>query len=151
MAPRLRGRRSYRSLVEAELEILPLMGLFVVLIPMLLLSAVFLELSVIKMNLPSEAQAQTEAAKVQLSVRIEPDAFVLEGNRIKTVRVEREDAEVAAVELAEEMQKIAEKFPGHEAITVVSEPKTAYEDIILVMDASREAGLSQVSLAGDGS
>ena len=58
--------RSFRAHVEDDLEIMPLMNLFVALIPMLLISAVFLNVTVIDMKAPppgeTVAQDPGEAA-----------------------------------------------------------------------------------------
>ena len=62
-------RKRQRSLgehVEGDLEILPLMNLFVVLIPMLLISAVFVHLTVIRMNLPSDDASATPPQRERL-------------------------------------------------------------------------------------
>ena len=60
-------------------EIMPLMNLFVALIPMLLISAVFLQVSTLKMNLPGD-DASADAARrsrSHLSVNITTDAWVV--------------------------------------------------------------------------
>ena len=56
-------RRGYRQVIESDLEIMPLMNLFVALIPMLLISAVFLNVTVIDMKLPTD----TDAAEVRMA------------------------------------------------------------------------------------
>ena len=67
-------RRGYRQLVEADLDIMPLMNLFVVLIPMLLLSAVFVEINAIEMDLPGDgATAETARESLELTIRLETD------------------------------------------------------------------------------
>jgi len=71
VAERHRKRRRSREIVAADIEVMPLMNLFIVLIPLLLLSAVFIEVSVIDMALPSSAEAaNAEDARLDLTVRI---------------------------------------------------------------------------------
>ena len=50
-----RRRRKPRAIetVEGQVDLMPLMSMFISIIPMLLLSAVFIELGAIKMQLPS--------------------------------------------------------------------------------------------------
>ncbi len=65
--------RSFRELVEKDLDIMPLMNLFVALIPMLLISAVFLNVTVIEMDAPPEGLVddvdQISARLVKMLVR----------------------------------------------------------------------------------
>lgn len=145
-----RGGRSFRSLIEADIEILPLMNLFIVLIPMLLLSAVFIEVSTVDMRLPGEANAdEPERPKnpLNLSVLIAHDVYVVEGNHITTTRIERSD-EGADVALGEAIARIARAHPAEKNVRILSTPTTRYGDIIAVMDISREAGLPNAGLAG---
>jgi len=53
MRTRAGTRRSFRHEVNCDLELRPLMNVFIVLIPMLLMSAVFIEIRVIEMALPT--------------------------------------------------------------------------------------------------
>jgi biopolymer transport protein ExbD len=144
-------RKSYRRLVETELVTLPFMSLFVVLIPMLLISAVFLHIAVVDLSFPGNAQAATPAEPpLALTVSIRGDAFVIEAEGTVRKVVSRQDADPMN-ELTSGLSEIASSHPGERAVTIVSLPDTRYEDIIAVMDAAREAGLPDVSLAGEDS
>ena len=147
----LRKKRGYRQIVESDLDTLPLMGLFVVLIPMLLLSAVFLEISVIDMYIPQDDDSQTENKEAfSISVRIGGDRYVVEAKGYPQRVISREGPE-SIEDLSAELAELTAQHPDHQAVTIVSEPQTRYEDIITVMDVSREAGLPQASLVGEGS
>lgn len=139
--------RGYRQLVEADLDIMPLMNLFVVLIPMLLLSAVFVEMSAIEMNLPGEGENGKEQESLDLSIRLETDRYVVTGQRLRARHVDRstEDPESA---LAGVLAEIRTQFPDEFAVRIESEQATRYQEIIDVMDLSREAGLAAISLVG---
>ena len=140
-------RRGYRQLVETDLDIMPLMNLFVVLIPMLLLSAVFVEMSTIEMNLPGEDEGSHEQESLDLSIRLELDRYVVTGRRLRARNVDRntEDPQSA---LAEVLAEIRAQFPDQDAVRIESEQATRYQEIIDVMDLSREAGLAAISLVG---
>jgi len=144
-----RGRKSkHRRQLEQDLEILPLMNLFVVLIPMLLLSAVFLEITVIRMDLPSDdARPDPPREALGLSVSILPEAWVVKGRRLETTRLDR-TGDGAEAELARLLAGISEAHPDDQAVVIRSEESTHYDDIVAVMDVSREAGLASISLAG---
>jgi biopolymer transport protein ExbD len=145
-----RTRRSHRDVIEAELDTLPLMGLFVVLIPMLLLSAVFLEISVIDMGLPGDDDSAPTPDLYAVSVRIGEEQYTISEQGRTTAVVDRTQPD-ALLRLTEELRAVRTRRPDQEALTIVSPATTRYEDIINVMDVSRDAGLPQVSLSGEGS
>jgi len=146
-------RRGYREIIEGDLEIMPLMNLFVALIPMLLISAVFLNVTVIDMKLPTDAsaaEANVDTKKaLQLAVTIRDDYFVVEGRNIRKQVVARAD-EDANDQLARILEAVKQQHPDNEDIIIISQPTTRYEDIIHVMDISRDAGMGAVSLLGSG-
>jgi len=143
--------RSFRELVENDLEIMPLMNLFVALIPMLLISAVFLNVTVIDMNAPPDGlvsdQDQKAKEPLHLAVTIREDFFVVEGNRLKKNVIDRstEDPETG---LAEALAAVVAAHPDNQDVMIISEAATRYDDIIAVMDISRAAGLPSASLLG---
>jgi biopolymer transport protein ExbD len=148
---RANTRRSYRNIIENDLEIMPLMNLFVALIPMLLISAVFLNVTVIDMKAPPDASDTADNGgkkeNLALAVTIRDGHFVVEGNRIAKRVIARTD-EDADLRLADALTDVAARFPDNENIMIISQPHTLYTDIITVMDISRESGLPSVSLLG---
>lgn len=143
-------RHSARELIAADLDIMPLMNLFVVLIPMLLLSAVFVELSVLDMHLPSADDSATPPGEdLSLSVRIEESRYVVQGKRLKTQTISRGDEE-AEDRLRATLADIRSRRSKEPSLTILSASETRYQDIITVMDVGREAGLGAVSLMGAG-
>jgi biopolymer transport protein ExbD len=145
-----RTRRSARTTVQDELEILPLMNLFVVLIPMLLLSAVFLEMSVIRMGLPSDGTDEPMHDRLSLSVSIRDDAWVVRGHKLDTLVIDRADPD-AGTRLHDALAAVSARFPDDHDVVLRPTERTRYEDIVRVMDVSRDAGFPGVSLAGGGS
>jgi biopolymer transport protein ExbD len=158
-----------------DLDLLPLMNLFVVLVPMLLLSAVFLRISVLELALPGDSAAESlppAADPVAVTVRIEPARWVVEvegeppivlarpertatagSTTAKSATAGSASARAAGAagadtgRLREELRRIAAAHPGSRDATVVSGLRTRYEEIVSVMDACREAGLPGVALA----
>jgi len=143
-------RRRYRDIIENDLEIMPLMNLFVALIPMLLISAVFLNVTVIDMKAPSEATEADGGDKKEnlaLAVTIKDDYFVVEGRRISKRVISRAD-EDAEIQLAGALADVVAQYPDNRDVMIISQPQTLYTDIISVMDVSRDSGLPSVSLLG---
>jgi biopolymer transport protein ExbD len=146
-----RARRTSRHTVDGYLELMPLMNVLVALLPMLLLSAVFVKVSVIDLDAPPAAEAASPAQEkpsLALAVTIKDDYFVVEGQKLSK-RVISRKAPDASVQLAGALADVVVQFPENQEIMIISQPHTRYEDIITVMDISREAGLPSVSLLGD--
>ena len=140
-------RRGYRELVEADLDIMPLMNLFVVLIPMLLLSAVFVEMSAIDMDLPGDDPGANESREgLGLSVRLEHDRYVVHGRSLDARVIARDDAG-AETRLLETLRAIRERHPDEASLRIESPDAARYQEIVTVMDISRDAGLGAISLA----
>ena len=143
--------RSFRELVENDLDIMPLMNLFVALIPMLLISAVFLNVTVIDMDSPPEGLSDNQDAgadkPLHLAVTIRNDFFVIEGNSLQKLVIDRreDDPETA---LATALGSVVASHPDNSEVMIISESQTRYNDIIAVMDITRAAGLPSVSLLG---
>ena len=146
-----RSRRSSGHVVDGYLELMPLMNVLVALLPMLLLSAVFVKVTVIDLDAPPAAEAPAPAAdksSLALAVTIKDDYYVVEGQQIAKRVIQRAAAD-AGVQLAGALADVVVQHPENREIMIISQPHTKYEDIIAVMDISREAGLPSVSLLGD--
>jgi biopolymer transport protein ExbD len=149
-----RSRRNRRKPhVAADIELMPMLNVFIAIIPLLLLSAAFVQVSVIQATLPASAiAAEAPAAEepLDLAVVIRRDAYVVEGNGLATVTIPRAaDANARALAaLSEALAGVVAAHPGQREVRVVSQSNTRYEDIVQVMDASRAAGLPEAALEG---
>ena len=157
MTPRRKKRRSFRHVVNCELELRPLMNVFIVLIPMLLMSAVFMEIRVIEMALPDAAQAaETTDEPFDLAIRITREAYVLEGDGVVLAQIARETrtgpapSDAAAAELGNALGQIAAAHAGAKEVRIVAPPAARYQELVAVMDLARAAGLPQAALEGAG-
>src|SRR5262245_13302847 len=152
---RRRGKRArHRESVVSEIELMPMLNVFISIIPLLLLSAAFVPVTVIKTTLPSDqAVTAEEAAPLSLAIHIHPRAFQLEidGKIVGNIARDPGEGESGAIrarkELEEALQAIAAEHPGHREVQIVSEPRTRYEEIVGAMDAARAAGLPEATLA----
>lgn len=139
-------RRGYREIIESDLELMPLMNLFVAMIPMLLISAVFLNVTVIDMKAPSDAASETPPKEsLGLSVTIRETAFVIEGRGIDKRVIARTDAD-ADEQLGAALAALSAAHPDNKDVIIVSQQDTNYGDIVVVMDISRDSGLPSVAL-----
>ncbi len=146
-----RKHRGSRHVVDGYLELMPLMNVLVALLPMLLLSAVFVKVTTIDLDAPPSADAPAPAQdkpSLALAVTIKDDYFVVEGQKVAKRVIARKNDD-ARVQLAGALADVVAQFPENQEIMIISQPHTRYKDIIDVMDVSREAGLPSVSLLGD--
>ena len=147
---RRRSQKRQRAKVHApgEIELMPMMNVFISIIPLLLMSAAFVQVSVIQASLPSSAVVAVPATDtpLDLTIFIRHDAYAVQGNGIGTMAYPRSDAS-ASTQLGNALREIVAAHPGTKEVRIVSEPTTRYEEIIEVMDISRAAGLPEAALA----
>ena len=156
MSPR-RKRKELK--VNTDLKLMPLMNIIIALIPMLLLSAVFLEVKVIETSLPRDADASAAAAvpatpPLDLAVHVRGDVYVIEGHGVSTLIVPRHAAaapdSVATQLLSQALHQITAAHPGTTEVRIVAESRTRYQEVIALMDVARGAGLVNAALEGAG-
>jgi biopolymer transport protein ExbD len=140
LASRL-GRR-HRRHEEAELNITAFMNLMVVLVPFLLITAVFSRLTILELNLPSSSEATPETPQVlnlEIVVRSgELDVADRGDGRLRLIPNTPEGPDLAALAsfLAEEVKP---RFPDATSATLLLEPDIAYDTLVQVMDTVRVA------------
>jgi biopolymer transport protein ExbD len=155
---RRRGGSRKELKVNTDLKLMPLMNIIIALIPMLLLSAVFLEVKVIETSLPRDADAAVAAAEpatppLDLAVHVRGGVYVIEGHGVSPLLVpRREDAtapDSAATQLlSQALRAITAAHPGTSEVRIVAESRTRYQEVIALMDVARAAGLVNAALEG---
>jgi biopolymer transport protein ExbD len=140
MSVRARVRRAHRE--TPELNITAFLNLMVVLIPFLLLSAVFSQLSILELNLPpdSKSQANKDQKKVRnFEVIVRTDRLVVTdtlGGVLKVIKNNKGKHDFAA--LSELLIKIKYRYPKKQNISILLEPNIEYELLVKAMDTVRE-------------
>lgn len=143
----MRGR-SRRKEVDTELNITAFLNLMVVLIPFLLMSAAFTQLSVLELNLPTAAQQTPEDKKNEPKPAFEVTIaknFLVIGNRQQTKVlpagvlkvIQNNEKGHDFVELNNTLSRIKEAFQDIEDITILLEEDTPYNLLIQAMDNVR--------------
>lgn len=136
-----RRKRKKRE-TQVELNITAFMNLMVVLVPFLLMTAVFANISVLDLKLPdiNSTPAQSNKKPVfELQVTVRKDRLELsdtQGGLIKKIPVTQSGHNY--VLLNQTLRLIKFKFPEKRRITILSEPYTSYETIVELMDTVRE-------------
>lgn len=128
-----------RRTEPAELQITAFMNLMVVLVPFLLITAVFSQLAVLELNLPdpSATSSENEPPPRSLSVVIRDSGLTVldAGGPIQTLP--STDSVYDLQGLSELLLTIKERLPKEQKITLLLEPSVSYEVLVHVMDAVR--------------
>ena len=135
MFPATRRSRAVRE--QEELNITPIMNVFMILVPFLLLTAAFAHTAMVDLTLPvSSEQTETEedpALDLNLRVSITESGL----------RVVRNEAALAPLP---PLGEVREAHPDEQAVIVAAVPSIRYQSVISVMDRCKSAGFSEISV-----
>lgn len=135
----MKRRVRRRRIAPEEMNITAFMNLMVILVPFLLITAVFTRLTALDLNLPPSGAANKDAKQeLQLEVIVRPDALEI-GERSRGVlrRIAKNSKGYDYAELNSTLRQIKERFPDKTKATILSEPNTEYDTLVQVMDAVR--------------
>ena len=139
-------KRHYRRIDKEppELNITSFLNLMVVLVPFLLITAVFSRITIMELNLPAGAGAAS-AKKPQLSIEVIVRNKGLEiGNgRSVLARFPKVEDQYDLKSLTEYLLKIKAKYPDKTDATVLMEADIEYDYLVKVMDVVRSAEIKQ--------
>jgi biopolymer transport protein ExbD len=125
----------------AELNITAFMNLMVVLVPFLLMTAVFTHITILDLNLPPPGADQKQQPKkppYELRVTIRSNMLVISDNRSGLIqRISLKDGKHDYARLKQSLKQVKARLPAHTNITILAEQKTRYDDLIRAMDSAR--------------
>jgi biopolymer transport protein ExbD len=145
--------RSYRARHRTgaeELNVTAFMNLMVVLVPFLLLAAVFSRLTILQLNLPGEATPATQTAQLQLEVIVRKDRIdVADRGSGLLKRLPNVDSGLDYQGLNDYLQTVKSQYPQLTDATILLEPETSYDTVVQTMDAvrsftARESGVARM-------
>jgi len=141
---RMRRRHHYRrrGAEAAELDMTTFLNLMVVLVPFLLITAVFSRITVIELSLPTSAGGSA-ASEPTLRVEVIVRAKGLELVESETIiaRIPKVDDAYDLEELNANAVALKRRHPDHHDASVLLEPNIEYDHLIQVMDSMRSAAL----------
>lgn len=134
----IRRRGRHRQQETAELNITAFMNLMVVLVPFLLITAVFSRMAVLELNLPGEANEVTQEEKFQLEIVVRENQIVV-GTRAAggAKRLLNKDGAYDLDGLSEYLQRVKANYPDKLDATLLLEPDIPYDALVQVMDRVR--------------
>jgi biopolymer transport protein ExbD len=131
-----------RQKEEVELNITAFMNLMVILVPFLLITAVFTKITVHELNLPkiSDAPAPKKNKKeFTLRIVIRDNALIISDQRGLIKRIKNVNGQHNYAALTKKLTEIKDSYPDKTNATVLAEPQTDYDTLIQVMDATRSS------------
>ena len=123
---------------DYEIDVNTFLNLMVVLVPFLLITAVFSRLTIVELDLPSNASGavpQEESFRVEVIVR-EPGIEISNGTAVIATVPKKED-EYDLETLSEMMVALKQQYPNIDSASVLMEAYIPYDYLIQVMDIVR--------------
>jgi biopolymer transport protein ExbD len=140
-----RLRRRSRLHEPTEINITAFMNLMVILVPFLLITAVFSRITILELNLPAAGTGQAQDENpfdLEIIVRENSiDVGDRDGGLIK--RIPALDTGHDIAQLSELLQQVKARFPEKIDATLLLEADTPYDTLVQVMDKVRAAPVVQ--------
>ena len=136
-----RSRR--RQSTDTELNITTFMNLMVVLVPFLLITAVFSQVSILRLNLPATSAAQQQQDKdkkkpIVLEVLIYKNRLEVVDRQTGPIKIiPNANGQYQYDTLVDTLKAIKNRFPQITDITLLMESSTPYEVLVKTMDRVR--------------
>lgn len=127
-----------------EMDMTTFLNLMVVLIPFLLITAVFSRITIMELNLPT-AGGGPSANKPQVAIEVIVRKNVLQigDGRSVVASIPKAGGKYDLPKLSDHLMRLKATYAEKEDATVLMEPDIEYEDMIHVMDAVRVAEVKQ--------
>ena len=134
----MRSRAHRHRIPPEDINITAFMNLMVILVPFLLITAVFTRMAILELNLPAGGASGPDTKQLHLEVTIRADALEL-GERSSGVlkRIEKTAKGYDYKTLSLALQGVKERYPDKTQATILSEPNTPYDILVQVMDTVR--------------
>jgi biopolymer transport protein ExbD len=136
---RLRKQRK-RNTEAAELNITAFLNLMVVLIPFLLITAVFSRMAVLELNLPAAGKSAPSPQKMKFEFQVivyknKISVVDNKGGLLRSLPLYKGKHNISA--LSDLLKQIKSKYPDKTNTTILASPDTTYETLVRIMDSVR--------------
>ena len=131
-----------RNIETAELNITAFMNLMVILVPFLLITAVFSRLAILELNLPATSTEAPDPQELtfQLEVIVRADKIEVGDRNVGALGVYPNTADGYDYEsLSTKLSEIKERYPEKTDASILLESEIPYDTLVQVMDRVRLA------------
>lgn len=144
------NRRRGMDKEPPELDITTFLNLMVVLIPFLLISAVFSRITIMELEVPTGAgDGKADKPALVLEVIVRKKGIEISNGKGVVASLPKTNDQYDVEGLSKYLQKIKKNYPDKTDAVVLMEAKLEYEYLILIMDTLRGAVLKPDG-SGDG-
>ncbi len=121
-----------------EIDVTTFLNLMVVLVPFLLITAVFSRLTIVELNLPSSAGGPTSADQsFRPEVIVREELIEITNGSATIASIPKVDEEYDLEALQDMMISLKKEYPEQDAASVLMERMIPYDYLIQVMDVVR--------------
>ena len=130
-----------------ELDITTFLNLMVILIPFLLISAIFSRVAILELSVPTGAGAgASNKPNFTIEVIVRRAGLELANGSQVVAAIPKKDGQYNLERLSEMLMRLKKDYPEKEDATVLMEPDIEYDYLIQVMDTVREANIEDEEL-----
>ncbi|NIW23997.1 MAG: hypothetical protein GWN29_05170, partial [Gammaproteobacteria bacterium] len=127
---RRRREKRARNTSAEELNVTPLMNLFVAIVPLLLLSAVFVSVASIDLATATSSDVPQKRGQFSLALRVTPSAWYVDARGSASVVLDKGDSDG----LLEVLDRLRVEHPDHTSVLVVCAEDIEYSEVVAVLD-----------------
>jgi biopolymer transport protein ExbD len=132
-------KRQRKKHETPELNITTFLNLMVVLIPFLLISAVFSRITIMELSVPTAAGGGADKPNFSIEVIVRDSGLeIADGSKVMAA-IPKKDDHYDMKRLSEILSGLKARYPEKEDATILMEPKIEYDYLIQIMDAVRSA------------
>ena len=133
---KLRRWRRHRQ-QPGELDITAFMNLMVILVPFLLVTAVFSRIAIIELGLPSSGEVAAGEVPLRLEITVRDDRLEVANLGGEPLLLPRRGADHDYERLGDVLKAIKAEHPALNDAAILLEPEVPYEVLVRVMDTTR--------------
>jgi biopolymer transport protein ExbD len=133
-----RNHRKKRTQDTPHLDVTTFLNLMVVLIPFLLISAVFSRVTIMELSVPTSAGgAESNQPNFSIEVIVRKTGLEIANGAYVEAAIPKKDDQYDMEMLSKMLVRLKAQYPDKEDATVLLEPDIAYDYLIQIMDAVR--------------
>lgn len=147
------SNRRAREEEDTELNMVPIMNMFMVLIPFLLMSASFYHIKAVNTSIPihgnapaEESAAKEEKIKITVVLELKEDQIAisamsdkLDGDALAALEknIPRPVGDISVAQVADFLKSIKKRYPASDTLLLIPDGNVSYDEIIQAMDCAR--------------
>jgi biopolymer transport protein ExbD len=146
------SRPPSEGLDENDIDITPMMNMFIILVTFLVSMAVFTHIAIIDFTLPPNVNAGLDQSqgkpKVKLTIRLGSDYLgIVEGDKLLDSLPVVKKSDFPFKELASRLAERRKTASIQDEVVIASLDEIAFKQLVRVMDICRETGFAKVGLS----